>query len=344
MVERLTTIPKHQEVPDRLLPLLPARLGGSSTLHFVSILWICFTSVFLCFPLTQPVTGESINYAALVTAAIVLFFVSAYVFDRRKNYQPPHGLARQDQSVLEDAKMDLPHEDIYQVADLMSKYFYNHFVDQDVLAIPDLDLFLTPEHDGKEFLPVFTLQASLVSGGLILGLSVQGPVADERSIYFIWKAFSEATTLIREVADSQRSHTRHHEPRKIDKFAQELEFAIDGEKPKVPDCYREFSRGIRGHVILLPPRPIQRESNKRIIYEVQLHFGVKVVEEVQLPEDHSEQPHPSRFGRFSQVLGFPRERNKARAKEAKSVGPGSGAELDFFSDALQKAEKFLASS
>ncbi|KAK3376996.1 hypothetical protein B0T24DRAFT_677851 [Lasiosphaeria ovina] len=69
---------------------------GAANVLFIASYAASLALIFLCFHLTQPVTGESINYAAPATATVVLAFVPAYLFHGRKNYQLPHSLLTQD--------------------------------------------------------------------------------------------------------------------------------------------------------------------------------------------------------------------------------------------------------
>jgi choline transport protein len=68
----------------------PFKLGKAGiVVNILSILFLVFTSVFLLFPTTQPVTPKNMNYASTVLGGVLILITVDYLFRSRKRYTGP---------------------------------------------------------------------------------------------------------------------------------------------------------------------------------------------------------------------------------------------------------------
>lgn len=59
------------------------------TLNAISVFWICFTFVWLCFPLYVPVTGDTMNFAIVVFAIVALLSTINWFVWSNKRFRVP---------------------------------------------------------------------------------------------------------------------------------------------------------------------------------------------------------------------------------------------------------------
>ncbi|KAI8069870.1 amino acid/polyamine transporter I [Gongronella butleri] len=68
----------------------------SLPLNIISVLWISFLSIILCFPAVSPVDAASMNYSSLMIGAVVLFSLAYYAIKGRKTFHGPRANADDD--------------------------------------------------------------------------------------------------------------------------------------------------------------------------------------------------------------------------------------------------------
>lgn len=68
----------------------PFRLGKFSIpLNIISLAWITFFAVILCFPSVSPVDAQTMNYASLMIGAVLLFALFFWFVSGRHFYKGP---------------------------------------------------------------------------------------------------------------------------------------------------------------------------------------------------------------------------------------------------------------
>ncbi len=72
-----------------------------STLNAISVVWICFIFVWLCFPLYLPVTGVTMNYAIVVFAIVTLLSTINWFVWSNKRFRSPEAVERSFHAVVQ---------------------------------------------------------------------------------------------------------------------------------------------------------------------------------------------------------------------------------------------------
>lgn len=68
----------------------PFNLGKwSLPINVISLIWISFFAVILCFPAVSPVSPVSMNYASLMIGAVLLFALFFWIVSGRRFYKGP---------------------------------------------------------------------------------------------------------------------------------------------------------------------------------------------------------------------------------------------------------------
>jgi hypothetical protein len=68
----------------------PFNLGRFSVpLNIISIIWICFFSIILCFPAVNPVDAQSMNYASLMIGGVLVLSLGFWFAVGHKRYTGP---------------------------------------------------------------------------------------------------------------------------------------------------------------------------------------------------------------------------------------------------------------
>jgi amino acid transporter len=68
----------------------PWRLKGFGVIaNTISVVYLCFTCIFMLFPSYQPVTAMNMNYASLIFGAVLIFSLIYWAWKGRKVYKGP---------------------------------------------------------------------------------------------------------------------------------------------------------------------------------------------------------------------------------------------------------------
>jgi amino acid transporter len=69
----------------------PFDLGRFSVpLNIISVIWVSFFMIILCFPSISPVVPETMNWASLMIGAVMIFSLFFWFISGRKNYKGSH--------------------------------------------------------------------------------------------------------------------------------------------------------------------------------------------------------------------------------------------------------------
>lgn len=98
----ITLILYRRIATPKLLSPGPFKLGKAGIIvNLLSISFLVFTSIFLLFPTTQPVTPKNMNYASTVLGGVLILITGDYLLRARRSYTGPtlviQGLAVREQ-------------------------------------------------------------------------------------------------------------------------------------------------------------------------------------------------------------------------------------------------------
>ncbi|KAF8824483.1 hypothetical protein HHX47_DHR8000366 [Lentinula edodes] len=88
-----------QNHPDVMFKPGPFYMGGGMlgwAANWICICWTLFVCVIFSFPVTLPVTPETMNYASVITVGVMVFAFIWYILDGHRHYHGPQSNIKQD--------------------------------------------------------------------------------------------------------------------------------------------------------------------------------------------------------------------------------------------------------